>query len=67
MQPVARPFLSCSRQPATSARPAACSTAAPAKPGRVPLRPSRMRFDPDRLVGVACALLLPLALWIARH
>lgn len=30
-----------------------------------PLRPSRPRLDPDRIVGYACALLVPVALWLA--
>jgi len=31
-----------------------------------PMAPSRRRLDPDRIVGFACAALLPLALWLAR-
>jgi len=35
-------------------------------PGRSkPLIPSRVRLDPDRLVGLACLFALPIALWFA--
>ena len=30
-----------------------------------PLAPSRRRFDPDTFVGVACMLMLPIALMLA--
>jgi hypothetical protein len=33
--------------------------------GHRPVEPSRRRLDPDRLVGLVCLLVLPLALWLA--
>ena len=33
---------------------------------RRPLAPSRIRFDADRVVGLACILVLPIALWLAQ-
>ncbi|GAA4406816.1 hypothetical protein GCM10023089_15860 [Quisquiliibacterium transsilvanicum] len=36
------------------------------RPRSRPMVPSRRRLDPDRIVGFACAALLPLALWLAR-
>ena len=33
---------------------------------RRPVAPSRIRFDADRIVGLACVFVLPIALWLAR-
>ncbi len=33
---------------------------------RRPLVPSRIRFDADRIVGLACVFVLPIALWLAQ-
>lgn len=40
--------------------PASCA----ARPVAAPMLPSRVRIDPDRVVGLACVALLPLALWL---
>lgn len=33
---------------------------------RRPVAPSRIRFDADRIVGLACVFVLPIALWLAQ-
>ncbi|HWS75212.1 MAG TPA: hypothetical protein VN324_08745 [Quisquiliibacterium sp.] len=59
MRPETRPSDNAARKPvAASSR---------ARLVRTPMSPSRVRVDPDRMVGYACLLLLPLALWLARH
>ncbi len=41
------------------------SVSCAARPVTAPMLPSRVRIDPDRIVGFACVALLPLALWLA--
>lgn len=61
------PFTSVAGTQARAVLPQARIIASSAHAGSArPLRPSRARIDPDRVVGVACALLFPLALWFAH-
>lgn len=59
MRSKTRPFEFAARRPAAASSRATLVAA--------PMSPSRVRVDPDRVVGYACLMLLPLALWLARY
>jgi hypothetical protein len=50
----------------TNGNRAAARHAEAASAVRRPVTPSRIRFDADRIVGLACVFVLPIALWLAQ-